>query len=210
VNPLYGYTVYIKENGEYEPYLVLTNDYNGNTLLMRKYLLPEPHQYNSSSRYVSYYEDSKIDQFLNGEYKTTLDEAVQQKIVTSTIEILDKYSLGTPNAYTTTIERDVFLVSLTEIGIESSAAGVEGKPLKYFRFNSKGASIISGEKFTNWLRSATIWGSERVHTFTYDGGYGLAAAWEKRYVRPVFCVGNNNVLRKQAGIRPLRSVYVLD
>ncbi|MGK0552652.1 hypothetical protein ACSFB8_11310 [Enterococcus faecalis] len=29
VNKLEGYTVYLKENGEYEPYLVLSKDYNG-------------------------------------------------------------------------------------------------------------------------------------------------------------------------------------
>jgi hypothetical protein len=169
--------------------------------------------YNPQSvRYCSYYEDSEIDKYLSGIFRTTLDEAVQQKIVTSTIEILDKYSLGTPNAYTTTIERDIFLFSLTEIGISTSdvVAGVEGKPIKYFKFNSRIVSTISGEKFTNWLRSATMWGSERVHTLSYNGFIGLADAWEKRYVRPVFCVSNNNVLRTQTGIRPLRSVYVLD
>ncbi len=39
------YTVYIKENDEYAPYLVLTNNYNGNTLLLRQYLLDETRAY---------------------------------------------------------------------------------------------------------------------------------------------------------------------
>lgn len=34
VNESYGYTVYLKENDEYVPYLVLTNNYNGNCLLL--------------------------------------------------------------------------------------------------------------------------------------------------------------------------------
>lgn len=33
--------VYLKENNEYIPYLVLTADYNGNALLLRKNLLPD-------------------------------------------------------------------------------------------------------------------------------------------------------------------------
>lgn len=50
-----NFEVYIKENGKYIPFLVLTNNYNGekgHTLLLRKYLLNEPilysHNYNTN------------------------------------------------------------------------------------------------------------------------------------------------------------------
>ena len=38
--------VYIKENGKYEAYFVLSNDYYGKTLLMRYYLLDEARKFN--------------------------------------------------------------------------------------------------------------------------------------------------------------------
>ena len=41
VNPSGEYTVYLEENGIYKPYLVLTNNYNGNCLLLRKHVLNE-------------------------------------------------------------------------------------------------------------------------------------------------------------------------
>lgn len=41
--------VYIKENGEYVPYLVLTSDYGGNVLLLRENVLPEEMPYKTSS-----------------------------------------------------------------------------------------------------------------------------------------------------------------
>lgn len=33
VNEKWGYTVYLEENGEYVPYLVLSGDYGGNVLV---------------------------------------------------------------------------------------------------------------------------------------------------------------------------------
>ena len=34
--------VYLQEDGEYIPFIVVTDDYNGNVLLVRKEVLPEP------------------------------------------------------------------------------------------------------------------------------------------------------------------------
>ena len=61
--------IYIVENEQYVPYLVLTDDYNGNCLLLREYLLDEPMQYNDPNIYYSgYYENSTIDQYLNNDF----------------------------------------------------------------------------------------------------------------------------------------------
>ena len=66
-----GYTVYIQENSKYVPYLVLTNNYNGNTLLLRKDILDELRAYND---YFAYYKDSIIDKYLNNEFYNLLGE----------------------------------------------------------------------------------------------------------------------------------------
>ncbi|MCL2400815.1 MAG: hypothetical protein FWC91_13855, partial [Defluviitaleaceae bacterium] len=72
INPHLGYTVFISENGRYVPYLVLTNNYNGNTLLLRKYLLDELMPYypyeTGTWGSASYYGDSPLGHFLNDEF----------------------------------------------------------------------------------------------------------------------------------------------
>ena len=42
--------VYLQESGSYVPYLVLTQDYGGNCLLLREYLLDEPRIYNEPEK----------------------------------------------------------------------------------------------------------------------------------------------------------------
>lgn len=56
-------------------------------LIKRKYLLDEPRIYNLDEAYGAYYENSKIDQYLNNRFLKTLGEDVQTKIVTSHLEI---------------------------------------------------------------------------------------------------------------------------
>ena len=57
--------VYIREGHELVPFLVLTSDYNGETLLLRKEVLKMNMQINS---YEAYYENSFMDDYLNHEY----------------------------------------------------------------------------------------------------------------------------------------------
>ena len=60
--------VYIKEGDKYVPYIVLTDDYYGNALLLRK-CVDESHIYNTAGNdYNSYYGESEIDRYLNNEY----------------------------------------------------------------------------------------------------------------------------------------------
>ena len=51
-NRKFGYTVYIEEDTDLVPYLVLTNNYNDSCLLLRKYLLDKPMRYNPNGRYA--------------------------------------------------------------------------------------------------------------------------------------------------------------
>jgi hypothetical protein len=94
-----GYTVYLQESGQdyaatykkpegrYFPYLVLTNDYGGNTLLLRRDV-DEHHRYND---YLAYYEDSEIDVYLNTVIIERFPQTLRDAIVNSTITITEKY-----------------------------------------------------------------------------------------------------------------------
>ena len=45
------YRIGIEENGRTVPYLVLTDEYNGECLLLREFLLDEPMKYNVAKEY---------------------------------------------------------------------------------------------------------------------------------------------------------------
>ena len=81
--------VYIREGHELVPFLVLTSDYNGETLLLRKEVLKMNMQINS---YEAYYENSFMDDYLNYEYIRQLPDELP--FLESEIKITDKKIIG--------------------------------------------------------------------------------------------------------------------
>lgn len=105
--------IYIEEKAGFVPYIVLTNDYNGKTLLLRKEILPENRRV---SDYSAYYEESEIDNYLMGEFFDNLPIQTRCLIQDSEIEILDERCLNQIDDSVITIVRKVFLLSFTELG----------------------------------------------------------------------------------------------
>ena len=208
----FGYTIYIKETDGYKPYLVLTNKYNGNTLLLRKYLLSEPHIFNPlypNGPYKNYYENSEIDTFLNIEYRETLDETIQRKIVPSEIVITAKFS--GPNAHTVERTFDIFLLSMTEIGSKGGSYLTEGKPLKYFKIpENRSASFETGEREGWWFRTSSIYSSNTGLAYTHDDKFGGGAVYYANGVRPAFCVSGDEPITTRDDIIPGEVVYVFE
>lgn len=58
-------TVYILENDSYVPYIIISDNYSGNTLLLRENILDDSRRFNE---YSSLYENSEIDVFLNNSF----------------------------------------------------------------------------------------------------------------------------------------------
>ena len=216
-NERFGYTVYIKETDEYKPYLVLTNKYNGNTLLLRKHILPELRIFNYYKPYMNYYENSEIDKFLNGEYKEIFDETIQNMILPSTIVITNENSLNAPNEETLEIVRDVFLLSVTETGRKQYSALVEGDALKYFKIpkNRFASYETTGKTEGWWLRTPSNYNMATVFCYTFDDLHsgatlGGAAAEYACGVRPAFCVNKNEPIAERDDIVPNEIVYALE
>jgi hypothetical protein len=220
VNKFEGYTVYLKENGEYEPYLVLSKNYNGDgeVLLLRKYLLDELRIYNTDEAYGAYYENSKIDQYLNHRFLKTLGENVQSKIVTSNLEITAESSVGSVGQETITIPRKAFLLSHTEMaGGKSGHAPKEGKKLLYFiGFHSYIATTKAEEAEPYWLRTpytehdTTVWFIKREGFTSYIPlGDMLTNDVAVMSVRPAFCVAKDTKLERKEGIIKGKKVFVL-
>ena len=82
--------VYLLENDVYVPYLVITDDYKGNDLLLRRNVLDEPLRINE---YYSYYVDSEIDLFLNSTFLEQFSE-IANLIKSVDITIITESSIG--------------------------------------------------------------------------------------------------------------------
>jgi hypothetical protein len=219
VNKKSGYTLYIKENSKFVPYLVLTSNYNEQALLLRKDLLNDCHTYNDETYgYSGYYRDSTIDKFLNQDFLTTVDAKIQSDIVDSEITITAKSSMAITGEDTESITRKVFLISATEIGMGWVATTTkEGKPLKYFK-DSKSRIAYMGQKATCWwLRSPSTWDASSVFGISPDGTFGdgglstidTSIKSSKSGVRPAFCIRNTQAIEKSDNIIQGQTVYVI-
>jgi len=211
--------VYIEENNQFEPYLVITSDYDGNVLLLRKYLLPDtmPYKENETGLWTwydfgAYYEDSSIDHYLTTEFFNTLSQAVKDAIVNSDIVITDKRSMGGPDRIATNISRNIFLLSLEELGIENKYTAVqEGNTLKYFKgdYDRKVTDLPDGSKCAYWTRTPELW--ETCFVFTIgNNALGAAAADVDSGVRPAFCVKKNTPIRKRTDVVEGQTVYTIE
>lgn len=211
--------VYIKESDDFVPYIVISSDYDGNVLLLRKYLLADKMPFNenethmwASYEYGGYYEDSSIDNYLNTEFIDTLNRSVKDSIVNSNIVITDKSSLGVTGNATTTISRKVFLLSLKELnGAKSNASVSEGNTLKYFAddYNRRVANLPNGKECAYWTRTPETWETFTVFTIG-NNGTGSGSADTDSGVRPAFCVKESASISKRTDIESGQSVYVIE
>ena len=89
------YRVYLEENNQYVPFIVLSCENYKGCLLLREYLLDERVCYNDAQEYASYYKNSNIDSYLNNEYIKSLSPQIQSCILTSDVEITSKEAIDT-------------------------------------------------------------------------------------------------------------------
>jgi hypothetical protein len=208
-------TIYLIENDEYTPYLVLSDGYNGNCLLLREFLLDDPMRFNPNGLYSAYYENSEIDEYLNHNFINGLSNAISKKLIKSEVIITAKDSLGVCGTNTIIIERDVFLLSYSELGgIKSSTNIEEGKRLLYFNNNeSRIAKYRSGEIGSWWLRTPNTWYDNVACGVSGDGvvgigGVGGAGEDYINGIRPAFCIPKDTLIQ-EAEING-EKVYVIE
>ena len=141
--------VYIREGHELVPFLVLTSDYNGETLLLRKEVLKMNMQINS---YEAYYENSFMDDYLNHEYIRQLPDGMP--VLESEIKITDEKSLGVSGTGTKSIKRKIFLLAYSEVMEDQNIyVASEGAFLRFFEKEKQRIVLKENQKSSWWLRT---------------------------------------------------------
>ena len=198
-------TVYIMENEKYVPYLVLTDDYQGSSLLLREQLLEEKVVYNTGyEEYPSYYAGSIIDQYLYDTFSQCFSSELYDAILDEPIEITDKSSFSRGQETIETVPRKVFLLSYAELNNTAfQTKAKEGPLLEYFADHANRIAYRpDGKADSWWLRTPTT--SDRFHATSVDpegvsGSAGVLGLGEAiaNGVRPAFR------LPKQISVQPM-------
>lgn len=149
-NKSVGSIVKLKENGVLVDFYVAKHDYenglngSGRTLVVRKDCY-DARQWHTSN--VNAYATSAIDTWLNSTYKNLLDADIRGVIGTTKI----KYTPGNGNTAVGTLERAIFLLSVTELGRSASYANTEGTALS--TASSLQIAYLNGSAVVQWTRS---------------------------------------------------------
>lgn len=166
-NKSVGSIVKLKENGVLVDFYVAKHDYenglngSGRTLVVRKDCY-DTRQWHTSN--VNAYATSAIDTWLNNTYKNLLDADIRGVIGTTKI----KYTPGNGNTTVGTLERAIFLLSVTELGKTASYANTEGTALSIA--SSLQIAYLNGSAVVQWTRSPNTYYTNYACFLVTNGG----------------------------------------
>lgn len=182
-NKSVGSIVKLKENGVLVDFYVAKHDYenglngSGRTLVVRKDCY-DTRQWHTSN--VNAYATSAIDTWLNSTYKNLLDADIRGVIGTTKI----KYTPGNGNTTVGTLERAIFLLSVTELGRSASYANTEGTALSIA--SSLQIAYLNGSAVVQWTRSPNTDGTYGAYCLDTSGGVGIYGCGSTYGSRPAF------------------------
>ena len=182
-NKSVGSIVKLKENGVLVDFYVAKHDYenglngSGRTLVVRKDCY-DTRQWHTSN--VNAYATSAIDTWLNNTYKNLLDADIRGVIGTTKI----KYTPGNGNTTVGTLERAIFLLSVTELGKTASYANTEGTALSIA--SSLQIAYLNGSAVVQWTRSPYTSGTGSACYLNASGGVGSYSCCDTHGSRPAF------------------------
>lgn len=179
-NKSVGSIVKLKENGVLVDFYVAKHDYenglngSGRTLVVRKDCY-DTRQWHTSN--VNAYATSAIDTWLNSTYKNLLDADIRGVIGTTKI----KYTPGNGNTTVGTLERAIFLLSVTELGRSASYANTEGTALSIA--SSLQIAYLNGSAVVQWTRSPNTNDTNHAYYLNTNGSvnyYGCSGTFGSR------------------------------
>lgn len=209
--------VYIKENGTYTPYIVVTDDYNGSTLLLRKNVDYNCAFSKQGQECPSLYSGSQIDNYLETTVYDSYDESIRNIIVSSNLEIATSNTIEQHLTQTATINRNIFLLSMYEFGGDPENYAIkEGNELELFKDKeSRIAYGLDELEHSYYTRSPALQGNSSVFSVSKDGAISIGGVTsidgdKEGGVRPAFCIPSDTKVKSKSGIEPRKSVYVID
>ena len=182
-NKSVGSIVKLKENGVLVDFYVAKHDYenglngSGRTLVVRKDCY-DTRQWHTSN--VNAYATSAIDTWLNSTYKNLLDADIRGVIGTTKI----KYTPGNGNTTVGTLERAIFLLSVTELGRSASYANTEGTALSIA--SSLQIAYLNGSAVVQWTRSPGTSSTNYACYLYTSGNVGGNLCYDTFGSRPAF------------------------
>ena len=182
-NKSVGSIVKLKENGVLVDFYVAKHDYenglngSGRTLVVRKDCY-DTRQWHTSN--VNAYATSAIDTWLNSTYKNLLDADIRGVIGTTKI----KYTPGNGNTTVGTLERAIFLLSVTELGKTASYANTEGTALSIA--SSLQIAYLNGSAVVQWTRSPGTNGTDYAYCLNTVGDGSRSNCYNTHGSRPAF------------------------
>ena len=182
-NKSVGSIVKLKENGVLVDFYVAKHDYenglngSGRTLVVRKDCY-DTRQWHTSN--VNAYATSAIDTWLNNTYKNLLDADIRGVIGTTKI----KYTPGNGNTTVGTLERAIFLLSVTELGKTASYANTEGTALSIA--SSLQIAYLNGSAVVQWTRSPYTNSTSYAYCLITSGGVDNSSCYDTFGSRPAF------------------------
>lgn len=182
-NKSVGSIVKLKENGVLVDFYVAKHDYenglngSGRTLVVRKDCY-DTRQWHTSN--VNAYATSAIDTWLNSTYKNLLDADIRGVIGTTKI----KYTPGNGNTTVGTLERAIFLLSVTELGKTASYANTEGTALSIA--SSLQIAYLNGSAVVQWTRSPYTDNTYNAYFLSTNGYVGSNNCNHTSGSRPAF------------------------
>lgn len=188
-----GGIVKIKESGVPTEFYVAKHDYEselngeGRTLLVRKNVITTTEGFNLKNSYDTYtneYNRSNIDRWLCNQYLPTLDESCLRHVSATVFPSI----LSASGSYrTVSLQRSVFLLSLTEFGLTASYAAEEGTVLPISLDILIGVDD-TGTAVAQWTRSPSTSEDTRVVNLSATGTDTTNVANAALAVRPAITV----------------------
>ncbi len=187
-----GNIVYINENGSPAAFYIAKHNYEsdlngvGRTLLVRKDCYDKRAWHNSD---INAYASSSIDTWLNGTYKNLFDADIQNIIGATKFY----YTPGNGNKTVETLNRAIFMPSVTELGESANFANVEGSALPIA--TTLQIAYMNSAACNQWTRSPQVsGGTSNVCNIQNDGSVvGTWASNDLHGSRPCFTLPSGAV-----------------
>ncbi len=187
-NKATGSIIKIKENGTLVDFYVAKHDYEsglngtGRTLVVRKDCF-DTRQWHTSN--VNAYASSAIDAWLNGTYKAMLDADIRGVLGTTKFY----YTPGNGTTSVTTLQRAVFLLSVTELGKTASYANTEGSALPIA--STLQIAYKDGSAVVQWTRSPNTVSTYYAYCLNTNGNVYSSNCSGTYGSRPAFTLPSN-------------------